>query len=159
MLKHLAVSPCWMVTFFSCSCIFGTPQVSPEFVGSTLISAHKFLALSTALIACPPIIQPFYKNTNISFRVYYCFAIQIPTSSGDTFLQTRCWKFGVIWKKKISKICWLSISIVTYFEKNFLSEGDGRRLVWLSSNQRGTNEEKHSWITTKYIVTIVMRHF
>ena len=50
-------------------------------------------------------------------------------------------------------------STVTYFEKNFLSEGDGRRLVWLSSNQRGANEEKHSWITTKYIVTSVMRNF
>ena len=43
------------------------------------------------------------------------------------------------------------IIVVTDFEQNFLRERDGGGSVWLRSNQRDANEEKHSWITPKYV--------
>ena len=43
------------------------------------------------------------------------------------------------------------IIVVTDFEQNLLRERDGGWSVWLRSNQRDANEEKHSWITPKYV--------
>ena len=43
------------------------------------------------------------------------------------------------------------IIVVTDFEQNLLRKRDGGWSVWLRSNQRDANEEKHSWITPKYV--------
>ena len=73
----------------------GTPQVSPEFVGLTVISAHKCLALSTASLHVR--FHPaFLQRTNISCRVYYCFALKCTHQlwrrfSSDQMLKIISW--------------------------------------------------------------------